>query len=304
MKNFFKDFWDGLLLFFQKKGEILSAASTFYLLLCVIPLLLLSISLLGFFLGNLAQTQTTILQLGARFFPEANISWIEILKNILSKSLYAKAKFNVINIAFLCFGTLSFFNSVIKGVHHINNRKIKSLWGHFEGVLLVFFSLVLMGATIILPPVFLMMEKLLKNNFIIDTIVDVIPNAKVFLGHFSEYDFGVKFLINADIINLLLYLAYFTILFKWFFGNKLHKKDAFLGALIFVQGPIFGKYLFLLYMSYMREGLIKNYGDYYTYILGLMWVYILFGVFYFSVCFCQKRKERASFQEELINGTH
>ena len=63
-------------------------------------------------------------------------------------------------------------------------------------------------------------------------------------------------------------------------------REAMLGAFTFVFFLIMGKSLFWIYFTNVRGALIQSYGDYYTIIVGLVWVFIVMCFFFYGACLC------------------
>ena len=70
-------------------------------------------------------------------------------------------------------------------------------------------------------------------------------------------------------------------------GNK-----SFVAALAFSVSMFIGKYIFWVYIYYVRTGLMQSYGDLYTSVAGVIWLFYLMCFFFYGACICHVFKER------------
>lgn len=286
-----RDFYYAIFIFLEKRAGLIAAGATFYILLSIVPLVLLLVKVFGLVLGDVDQTQTQIFDLGGKLFPDAAPQVLNLIKEIISGPLKGEAKFTILNFVFLSFASLGFFNAVLKGVYLINGGKDRSLFRKFEGLILVGFSILVVSISLSAPTFLTLMESTLKNNFLLNTLKETIPQLKGILNYFSHLNLGINFLIKSNVIHFLLFFVYFTFLYGWLFDWKLRKREFFLGSFTFVSALLIAKKLFYIYIKYFRENLVNNYGDYYTYILGMMWIFLMMCFFFYGACFLQARKE-------------
>ena len=82
-------------------------------------------------------------------------------------------------------------------------------------------------------------------------------------------------------------MGYLVFLFKWFFGRRISVKTAFLGAFTFVGFLIIGRSIYWLYLDYVKVNMMENYGSYHTYLIGIIWIYLIMCFFFFAAAVCQ-----------------
>lgn len=286
-----RDYFYAIFIFLEKRAGLIAAGATFYVLLSIVPLVLLLVKVFGLVLGDVDETQIQIFTLAGKVFPDAAPQVLNLIKEIISGPLKGEARFTIVNFVFLSFASLGFFNAVLKGVYLINGGKESSLFRKFEGLILVGFSILVVSISLTAPAFLNLVESTIKNNFLLETLKETIPQMRGFLGYFSQLNLGTGFLVRTNVIHFLLFLIYFTFLYGWLFSWKLRKADFFLGSFTFVSAFLIGKNLFYIYIKYFRENLVSNYGDYYTYILGMMWIFLMMCFFFYGACFLQARKE-------------
>ena len=134
----------------------------------------------------------------------------------------------------------------------------------------------------------------------ISSIKEYFPQTTDFFNYVASMDFGVNFVLSTNLIPFLLFLVYFTVLYRWLFHWKIKLIHSFFGSFIFVSALIIGKNLFYWYFYFARETLKKNYGDYYTFIVAMIWIFIVMCFFFYGACLCHIYDTK----NEEINGTN
>jgi len=238
------------------------------------------------FLGDVEDTRVKLFELGNTLFPDTDVQILNTLEKIVEGPLYGSAPFTWINFIFLVFASLSFFNSIWTGLAIITKDKAKNLWVRLKGLSIIAGTMILLGLIILIPAFLRFMEGFVKDNFVISTIKDYFPQTTDFFTWMASLDFGVNFIISTNLIPFVLFLIYFTILYRWLFHWKIKLIHSFLGSFIFVSALIIGKNLFYWYFYFARETLIKNYGDYYTFIVAMIWIFIVMCFFFYGACLC------------------
>jgi len=280
-------------LFIDKRGSTLAAASTFYSLITIVPLFLLLIRVIGLVVGDVALTQEKLFSLGERFFPDVAPEILFKIKEIVQGPLYGGAKFTLINFGLLIITSLSFFNSIWNGLYLITaDRSYLALSKHLKGILVIGASIGFTAVALFIPALFHFLVQLLQNNILVEKLILEFPTMKPVFSSLNYLDVGMGYLVKFNLIHAGLFVAYFTFLYRWFFSFKITFKESFKGAFFFVMALIIGKNLFWIYMAYVRDGLISNYGDYYTVIVGIMWIYFVMCFFFMGACLCHRTLEQ------------
>lgn len=286
MRNFGHNLYEAFLFFHKKKVTLLAAASSFYVTICLIPLSLLLVRVLGMFLGDVDETRTKLFELGHKLFPDTDSQILNTLEKILEGPLYGGTPFTWINFIFLAFGSLAFFNSIWSGLAIITKDQAKNLWVRLKGLSIIAMTMVLLSLIILIPAFLRFMEGFVKDNFVITYIKEYFPQTTDFFNYVANLELGSNFIISTNLIPFILFLVYFTILYRWLFHWKIKLIHSFLGSFIFVSALIIGKNLFYWYFYFAREVLKKNYGDYYTFIVAMIWIFVVMCFFFYGACLC------------------
>ncbi|MFZ4712413.1 MAG: YihY/virulence factor BrkB family protein [Bacteriovoracaceae bacterium] len=100
--------------------------------------------------------------------------------------------------------------------------------------------------------------------------------------------------VDSNIFHWMVILLYFTFMFYFIMGRTISMKDAFLGAFTFVILFFLSKFLFWLYLKYLKTNLIRNFGDFYSMIVAVLWVYFVMISFFMSasVAFIRPKLEK------------
>lgn len=289
----FKNLYSAGKLFFNKKGMTLASSSSFYALITVVPFVLLMIRGIGFFLGNLARTQKYLFVLGARFFPEIAPDLLIKLQAMIKGPLFAESHFTLLNFFFLAVSTITFINSIWMGVYFITeDKKVLSMWRILKGFAIIGLTLLMIGLIFILPPIIIYLLKILQNNVLVQFLWDNFDFARPLLSTIMKINIKKSYWLNSDILHLSVILVYFSILYRWLFNFKISWKESFVASLAFSVSMFIGKYAFWLYLTFVRSGLIRNYGDFYTSVVGVIWLFYLMCFFFYGACVCSIYKDK------------
>lgn len=306
-------FYQAMQLFLERKGSNLAAASSFYVVICTIPLTLLVIRLLGLIIGDLGKGQEQIFFYAESFFPDIAPEVLSKIKSMVAGPLFGGASFTFINLIVLLIASLSFFNSIWSGLFLITEeRSYLSFWRNLKGIAIIGVTILLMVLSLGLPALFIFFVELAQQNFVVNFLHEFAPVLRPWIEYYQNFDLKQSFFLTSNLLHAVLFVAYFTFLYRWFFSWKVPLFNSFLAALAFVFSLLAGKSLFLLYVYYVRDNLVRQYGDFYTAILALMWVYFVMCFFYFSACLChimrddpiydQVKQKLSSFFQKLKPG--
>ncbi|MCP4911854.1 MAG: hypothetical protein GY909_01950 [Oligoflexia bacterium] len=285
-KKISKAYWDALKLFNDRRGTSLAASSSFYIIITLVPFFLLLIRLVGLFLGDVEKVHQYIFEFGDDLFPDIGPEILLKIKSILAGPLFGKAQFTVLNFLLLLVSSLSFFNAIWSGLFLISgDRSLLSPKKHLKGIVIIGVTISILVLALSIQPIFIFIWKIIQNNFIVDFLFRF-ESLHGLIQYFQTIDVSNSFSWASNYFFFLVFLFYFTFVYRWFFNWKIRLREAFLGAGTFVFLLLIGKNLFWIYFLYVREGLIQNYGDYYTFIIAILWIFLVMCFFFYSACLC------------------
>jgi len=274
-------------LFQEKRGTTIASSSTFYILLTIVPFCLLLIRVVGIVIGDINSTQVQIFKLLEKFFPDVAPEILLQIQTIVKGPLFAGGQFTILNFLILLVTSLSFFNSIWNGLFLITeDRNYLKFNKHLKGVFVIGVTILFLSFFFFLPSLYFYVGKFMTNNIVINYISETFPRLRGSSEYFSQVNFGFLYVIKSNFFHAVIFSFFFAFLYRWFFSWKLSLKQSFAGALVFSTLVILGKNIFWIYFIYVRESLMRNYGDYYTLIVGIVWLYMTMSFFYFGVCFC------------------
>lgn len=283
----------GTVLFYQKKGTTLASSSSFYMLITVVPFSLLMVRGIGYFLGNLDKTQKYLFLIGSQFFPEVAPQLLMKLQILIKGPLFAGTNFTLLNFLFLTVSTVTFLNSIWMGIFFITEDKsILSPMRILKGFVIVVLTLLMLSLIFILPPIIIFMFKFLQTNALTHFFFDNFDFLRPVIKFIYQLNLRKSYWLNSNILHISILITYFTVLYRWLFSWKIQLHEAFVAALAFSLSVFLGKSIFWVYIYYVRNSLMRNYGDLYTTVMGIIWLFYLMCFFFYGACVCQIYKER------------
>jgi membrane protein len=126
----------------------------------------------------------------------------------------------------------------------------------------------------------------IENNALMTYFQQKFPQESTILGIFESLKFGTNYIIKSNSLHASIFILYFTFLYRWFFNWKISNSQALVGTLTFVGAIFLGKLLFYSYFAYLRTNLVASYGDYYTAVVALLWIFQVMCFFFFGACLC------------------
>ncbi len=254
--------------FIADEGVKLSAALSFYTIFSLPPLLIIIISLSGFFFGAEAVKGELFGQINGLVGNQAALQIQEIIKNVkLSHSSVFATTFGII---ILLIGASGVFAEIQDSINFIWGLKAKPKRG-----LIKFIKNRLMSFSMIGSVGFLMLVGLIINS-----VMDVLYNR---LGKFFPIDsvylvYVFNLLLVFGIITLL-----FTLIFKTLPDGKIALRDCLTGASFTALLFMVGKFGIGFYLG--RSAMASWYGAAGSVILILLWVYYSAIILYFGAEF-------------------
>ena len=292
-KEIIMNLYRGGVLFYKKKGTTLASSSSFYALITIVPFALLMVRGIGYFLGNLEKTQKYIFLLGAEFFPEVAPQLLMRLQVLIRGPLFAGTNFTLLNFFFLAVTTITFLNSIWMGIFFITEDKaILSPWRILKGVVIIGMTLLMFGLVFILPPAIIFVIKFLQTNALTQFFYKNFDFLRPLINFVLQFNLKKSYWLNSNFLHISILIIYFTELYRWLFSWKVRFHEAFVAAIAFSLSVLLGKSIFWIYVYYVRTSLMRNYGDLYTSVMGVIWLFYLMCFFFYGACVCSVYKER------------
>lgn len=293
MKESIANLYRGAILFYNKKGATLASSSSFYALITVVPFALLMVRGIGYFLGNLDRTQKYLFIIGSRFFPEIAPQLLTKLQLLIRGPLFAGANFTLLNFIFLAVTTITFLNSIWMGIYFITEDKsILSPWRILKGFVIIGMTLIMLALVFVLPPVIIYVVKFMQTNMLTQFFWDNFDFLRPMLKYILKINLRKSYWLNSNMLHISILIIYFTALYRWLFSWKIQMREAFVAAMAFTLSVFIGKSIFWIYIYYVRTSLMRSYGDLYTTVMGVIWLFYLMCFFFYGACVCHIYKER------------
>lgn len=228
-----------------------------------------------------------LFDLALKVAPDVAPKMLLQVKGIVKNALFAQNKFTLINTLLLVWTSLTFTQSLWTGLFAITAEESLLKWkNRVKGLLLISLTVFFIFLGLSIPSLIYMAVKFIQNNSMISALIKFFPLIKQIIKPVLELELGTSFLVKTNSLAFLIYYIYFIFLFRWIFPKKISYLHSLIGATTFVLGLIISRSGFWIYMNYVRDNLIRSYGDYYTFILGIIWVYFVMGLFFYTLCLC------------------
>ena len=254
--------------FMNDRGVKLSAALSYYTIFSLAPLLIIIISLSGFFFGAEAVNGEIFGQINSLVGNTAAQQIQEMIKNV---KLSASTSFaTTLGIVMLLVGASGVFTEIQDSLNFIWGLKAKPKRGLSKFLKNRLMSFSMIGS----------MGFLLLVGLIINVVLDVFSAKLIrFFPSITIQLFNAfTVVIVFSIITLL-----FAIIFKSLPDGKIASKDALIGASFSAVLFMIGKFAIGLYLS--NSGIATIYGAAGSVILILLWVYYSSIILYFGAEF-------------------
>lgn len=254
--------------FISDNGMKLSAALSYYTIFSLPPLLIIIISLSGFFFGAEAVRGEIFGQINGLVGNDAALQIQEIIKNV--KLSHASKFATTIGIIFLLIGASGVFAEIQDSINYIWGLQAKPKRG-----IIKFLKNRLMSFSMIGSVGFLLLVGLIVNSLmdvLSNRLAEYFPKDTVFLFYF------LNILIVFIIISLL-----FTVIFKTLPDGRIALRDCLIGASFTAFLFMIGKFGIGAYLG--RSAIASWYGATGSVILILVWVYYSAIILYFGAEF-------------------
>lgn len=292
-----KDTFNG---FMEDKGLKLSASLSYYTVFSMAPLLLLLISLTGFFFGKEAVEGEVFSELHELIGVQAAAQVQEIISNL---EISGQTTISiVIGAVTLIIGATTVFGEIQDSINMIWKIKAKPKRGWVKML-----KDRLLSGSIIIALGFLLIVSLLIDGMVLalnDLIRSYFPDVAL-----------VVFTISNFVISFIIISILFGVIFKVLPDAKIAWKDVRAGAFFTAFLFLIGKFLIGFYLE--SSGTSSTYGAAGSIIVILLWVYYTAAILYFGAeftriyaCFIGARIEPADYavyvqqkETEIKNGT-
>jgi membrane protein len=254
--------------FITDNGMKLSAALSYYTIFSLPPLLLIIISICGFFFGADAVRGEIFGQINGLVGNNAALQIQEVLKNVkLSTSNYFATIIGVIILVVGASGVFSEIQDSLNFIWRIKTKPKRSIAKFLYNRLMSFSMIASVGF-------------LLLVGLIINAAMDFLY--KSLAANFNPGTFFFIYLVNLVIVFIIITLL-FTIIFRTLPDGKVVLKDCFIGASFTAFLFMLGKFAIGAYLGSSTIG--STYGAAGSIILVLAWVYYSAIILYFGAEF-------------------
>ncbi len=235
-------------------------------------------------IGDLNQINELIFKLGNEVFPNIGPEVLMKARSVIQGTFLANKEFTIINFIILTISSLSFFNTIWSGIFLISDdHTFLKWWKHLKGLGVIALTVVVLVIAFAFHPVMLLMIKSLKYNLVVDVLYNEVDTLKGLIDYLRAIDLSKSVLFRENLFHFFIFITYFTFIYRWFFNWKISLRDSLISSTTFVGLLLLGKNLFWIYFFYVRETLMSSYGDYYTFIVAIIWIYLVMCFFFFGV---------------------
>lgn len=261
LKTTFNEFQDD-------NGIKLSAALSYYTFFSLAPLLIVIISLLGFFFGEVAVRGEIFSKINGLVGNDAALQIQETIKNISLSNSNAFAA--AIGVIILLVGASGVFAEIQDSLNFIWGIKAKPKRG-----LIKFIKNRLVSFSMIAAVGFILMVGLIVNS-----LIDILYTRLA--SYFPHEIITLFYALNLMIVFIIIALL-FTLIFKTLPDGKVNLSDCIIGASFTAVLFMIGKFAIGAYLS--RSSIASVYGAAGSVILILVWVYYSAIILYFGAEF-------------------
>lgn len=132
----------------------------------------------------------------------------------------------------------------------------------------------------------------MQTNMLTQFFWDNFDFLRPMLKYILKINLRKSYWLNSNMLHISILIIYFTALYRWLFSWKIQMREAFVAAMAFTLSVFIGKYIFWIYIYYVRTSLMRSYGDLYTTVMGVIWLFYLMCFFFYGACVCHIYKER------------
>jgi len=255
---------NGFFHFKKKKGDLVAGCATFFSILSFCPVMLLVVTLAGKIIGDVELAKVTVMEGMKANFPTAAPWILESIEKIINGQLHTTAGMNMMNLALLLYSSLGVIAAMVFGMDTISSSESRG------GFVIEDFKALLLGAF----GYFFIIALIVTSN---PKILSMVMGQKMFFGRDA-----LLYMAKNNILPIGLSMMFFTIFYKWAPSRSVSWKDSAWGASAFVGCFIFAKSFYWVYMKYAQEDIAHNFGNFYSMIVAVVWVYFLLSAFFYG----------------------
>lgn len=258
----------------EKNLVMLAASSSFFFFLCLIPLSLLLLSFAGFLFEQVSPS--SFLQYIDSIIPESILPTFKKLFDHSDKMMKANQNLNSLHYMILGLSSIGFFGSIWRSVDIITETKshgtMLRTFMSFLAIAISFAFILLLSA---IPVALRFLHFLLELSWVKKLKLHVFLTE-----NFQHYEFS-----GVNIISALSLFIFFIFFFKFFLRAKATIKATIVGSGVFTLSVVVAKFVFFQYLLIIKENLINNYGQLYSIMIFILWVFALILLFYMAIIF-------------------
>jgi membrane protein len=274
---------DGFFHFKKRKGEIVAGSATFFSLLSFGPILLCLISFSAFFFKTPMQAKDFVLGAINNNFPNLAPWIMKSIGQIVTTQLQGNTGFSFINFIVLVYASLGVVSSLHFGLKTISRDNTSGgfLLDDAKSLVAGISVASFMGLFFMLSTPNIMKGWLYASN-----------------GNWNDF---ADVLINYNVLPSLAALGFFTFYYQWSTPKSITFKESFYGAMTFVATFMVGKSFYWVYHLYTKDTLSQSYGNFYTLVVAVLWVYYLMCAFFYGASVACVR-EQEIYKGQLMVG--
>lgn len=252
----------GFFIFKTRKGELLSGATTFYILMTLSPLLLLVITMYGRAVGNLDEAYSHVMMGIKEGIPHL-APWIHESLQTIIKSQLSRDSLNWVNIGLLFYTGAGLSGTLVFGMSNIADVQQRGGW-----IIETFKSLI--SAAMITTFIIIT----LALSFQADAVMSLVKDVPVLRD--------VMMYASKGAVQIVLFTGLFTLYFKHITSKNIRYSDAFFGAVTTIAFFVAAKTFYWVYIHYMRAELQQSFGNFYTMIIAVLYIYFMVCSFFYG----------------------
>ena len=254
--------------FVADNGMKLSASLSYYTIFSLGPVLLIIISLAGFFFGKEAVRGKLFYQINGLVGNEAAAQIQDIIQNIeQSQTSTSGAVFGII---LLLVGATGVFAEIQDSINFIWSLKAKPRQGWLKLLInrLISFSLIISFGFVLLV------------SLVVHALIDVLHDK---ISQLINSEMVLIFQVFNYVILFVIITSLFAIIFKVLPDGSIRWKDAYVGAVFTAALFLIGKFVISFYLGASDIGM--TYGAAASIVIILLWVYYSSIILFFGAEF-------------------
>lgn len=274
-------------LFKRSKMNIVAGASTFFLILSFCPILMFLITSLALFSNDIVGSQSLVLTSLKENFPGLAQWILTSIEKIVQNQVKEGVAMNWFNAFVLLYSSLGVVGCLKFGLNNLTQKTGKNIF--------------------IIRDLKAISDAVLLGSFVIFMMI-ISPSSPLMLKLklMSPKTFDVlKALTDYQIFHTVLGISFFGLYYKWVSPVRIRLKDTFIGGSSFVALFLMGKTFYWVYLHYYESTLVQNFGNFYTLVIAVTWVYFMAASFLFGAAMSYvpiyKRKQYQTQSEDGPN---